>query len=946
MTFKSLHRTPRTAKRILPATTRTAITALTLILLSVPVLAPPASAAPSAEGSAGMTYVTSVEGIHEYRLDNGLQLLLFPDPSRRTATVAITYLVGSRHESYGETGMAHLLEHLMFKGSKNHPNIPDELTARGARPNGSTWADRTNYFESFNATEDNLRWAIGLEADRMVNALLSPEDLESEMTVVRNEFEIGENNPERVLSQRILSTAYLWHNYGNSTIGARSDIEGVPMERIRAFYETWYQPDNAVLVVAGRFEPEFVLAEVVDTFGRIPRPARVLPQTYTMEPPQDGERTVTLRRVGDYQAMGIAYHVPSGSHPDFAAVQILAHILGDQPSGRLYRALVESRMATSVGAWARQFRDPTTIFFQARVRRDRSLEDVTGEMLRIVEGAGVEPPTDEEMERARKALLRNWETSMRNSQGAAIGLSEWAAMGDWRLLFLHRDRLREATAEDVQRVAASYLVRNNRTLGTYIPTDAPERVEIPQPPDLEELLYGYTGGEPMAEGEEFDPRPERIEEMILRAELPSGLRLIMLPKKTRGGSVHFQLQLRLGNEEALQGWRTAADMAGSMLMRGTEKRTRQEIRDALDDMHTRMHVGGGASYANAGGETTRDHLAGVLRLAAEILREPAFPETEFDQLLEQRLISLEESRTDPRTRAANLIDRHLSPWPPNDPRYQATVEEQIEELQHVTVDELREFHREFYCAGSGELAIVGDFDPQVIRDLAVELFGDWNCGVEPVRLAGGYREIRPIREVIEIADRESAAFRAGMRLNIRDDDPDYPALTLASFMTGGGFLNSRLATRIRQDDGLSYSVGGWLSASAFERDGWFGAHAMYAPQNIEALERAFREEIERIVADGFTPEEVAEAKSGWLQGREMSRAQERSLVWTLTGREREGRDLLWDAAFEEKVSLLTPEEIHEAVRRHIDPAGISIVHAGNFQRDTEDHPTLHGGYSE
>ena len=303
---------------------------------------PPAPAGP------GMSYVTSVEGISEYQLDNGLRLLLFPDPSKETATVNVTYLVGSRHEGYGETGMAHLLEHLMFKGAKGHKNIPDELTAHGCRPNGSTWFDRTNYFETFSATDENLTWALEMEADRMVNSFISEDDLASEMTVVRNEFESGENNPRGVLEERVLSTAYLWHNYGNSTIGCRADLENVPISRLQAFYRTWYQPDNAVLVVAGKFDPAQTLDLVGRTFGRIPRPTRSIMRTYTTEPAQDGERAVTLRRVGETQQVVVAYHIPAGSHPDFAPLEMLGFILGDEPSGRLYRGLVSTEKASSV----------------------------------------------------------------------------------------------------------------------------------------------------------------------------------------------------------------------------------------------------------------------------------------------------------------------------------------------------------------------------------------------------------------------------------------------------------------------------------------------------------------------------------------------------------------------------------------------------------------------
>src|SRR5579862_6339220 len=273
------------------------------------------------------TKVTTVEGITEYRLDNGLDVLLFPDKTQPKVTVNITYLVGSRLEGYGETGMAHLLEHMLFKGTDRHAAIKNELADHGADFNGTTFYDRTNYFETLSAGDENLRFALELEADRMIHSKIAKSDLDSEMTVVRSEFEMGENSPMRVLEERVLSTAYLWHSYGRSTIGSRSDIEHVPIENLQAFYRKYYQPDNAVLVVAGNFDQAKTLTWIGETFGKIPKPTRQLSPTYTEEPTQDGEREVALRRIGEEQILMMAYHIPAGSHPDAAPLEVLAGIM-------------------------------------------------------------------------------------------------------------------------------------------------------------------------------------------------------------------------------------------------------------------------------------------------------------------------------------------------------------------------------------------------------------------------------------------------------------------------------------------------------------------------------------------------------------------------------------------------------------------------------------------
>jgi zinc protease len=385
-----------------------ALFVLTVTVLNVPAALVASSARESATTlPAGIERVTSVEGITEYRLANGLRILMFPDQTKQTVTVNMTYLVGSAMENYGETGMAHLLEHMLFKGSPKHINIPQELTTHGARPNGSTWSDRTNYFETFAATDENLNWALDLESDRMVNSFVAKEDLDSEMTVVRNEFESGENSPQNVLLQRMMATSYIWHNYGKTTIGARSDIENVPIERLQAFYRNYYQPDNAVLMIAGKFEEQKTLALTDKYFSPIPRPSRTIQKIYTVEPTQDGERTVTLRRVGDTQLVQALYHVPAGSHPDFAAIDIIAQVLGDTPSGRLYKSLVETKKASSVSGGDFQWHDPTLAIFGAEIRQGDSLDAARDTLIQSIEGIGANPPTKEEVERARTALEKH-----------------------------------------------------------------------------------------------------------------------------------------------------------------------------------------------------------------------------------------------------------------------------------------------------------------------------------------------------------------------------------------------------------------------------------------------------------------------------------------------------------------------------------------------------------
>lgn len=899
-------------------------------------VAQPRPAAPSRAATAATSsraqQLTSVEGITEYRLPNGLRVLLFPDASKPTATVNITYFVGSAKEGFGETGMAHLLEHMVFKGSPRHPNIPQELTAHGARPNGTTWYDRTNYFETMPANDTTLAWALDLEADRMVNSFIAEKDLRTEFSVVRNEFELGENSPFGVTMERAMATAYLWHGYGRSTIGNRSDIENVPASRLQVFYRRYYQPDNAMLVVAGKFDQARALALVEEKFGRIPRPARTLDPSYTVEPTQDGERAVAVRRVGDVQLAFAVYHVPAGTHPDYAAVDVLTEVLGSEPSGRLYQALVVPRRAASAGAFSFQLRDPGALITFAQVRREDSLAVAQAALVAALDSAARSAPSAAEVERAKTALLTQWDLTFNNSERVALDLSEWAANGDWRMIFVHRDRLKQVTPADVQRVAAAYLKPSNRTTALFVPTTAPDRAEIPATPNVDAIVAGYKGNAALAAGEVFDPSPANVDTRTTRSRLASGLKLALLPKKTRGGTVAATFTLRTGDETTLQGRTAAAEVAGEMILRGTRSLTRQQVKDSLDKLKARVSVYATPTQVGGSIETTRDNLPAALRLVGQSLREPALDAKEFDLLKSEELAQIDEQRAEPTALAQIAFQRTLRPRPKGHPQYTPTLDEQAADLRALTVDDVRRYHHDFYGASAGELAVVGDFDRAHVAALADSLFGSWTSATAYRRVPSAYAAIPAATQSILTPDKANAFFMAGLNLHLRDEDPDYPALVLANYMLGGGFLNSRLATRIRQKEGISYGVGSGIEASPLDTLGRFTTYAIYAPQNVGRLERAFREEVARAAKDGFTADEVAQAKAGWLQTRQTNRADDAALARQLGTQLFLGRTSAWDAGLEARVAALTPDQIRAAFARVIDPSKVVIVKAGDWKK--------------
>jgi zinc protease len=882
--------------------------------------------------------INSIEGITEYRLDNGLRILLFPDPSSSRVTVNCTVLTGSRHEGYGETGMAHLLEHMVFKGTPTHPDVPKALRDHGASFNGTTSYDRTNYFETMDGTDDNLEFAIRLEADRLVNSFVKREDLASEMTVVRNEFEMGENSPERILSQRMLAIAYEWHNYGKETIGNRSDIERVPIESLQVFYRKHYQPDNVVLVVAGKFDEKKALSFIGKYFGPLKKPARKLDATYTEEPPQDGERIVVLRRVGSVGVVGAVYHVPAAAHPDFAAVEVLEQVLVPDPSGRLYKALVTSKKATSIRGGAYPLHDPSVFEVIAQVDRGQPLEEVRNTMLDVMEKLSTEKVTDEEVERAKAKLLRDRELRMTRSNMIGTELSNWAAMGDWRLLFLHRDRVAKVTAADVNRVAAKYLTRNNRTVGLYIPSDQAERASIPPTPNITDLLKDYKGGKALAAGEAFDPTPENIEKRVQRSTLPSGLKVAFLPRKSRGETAVIRLSLRYGNEESLNGLLDAAAVLPDLMLRGTKQHTHQQLRDELDKLKARLSAQAGPpGLLSFSIECKRENLPAVLRLLGEVLREPTFPAEEFDVLKRRELESLRKGLTEPIQKARVVLQQRMNPYPKTDIRYVPTMEEAIERVEATTVEQVRKLYAEQLGAEHGELVAVGDFDPEQTVKQVAEIVKDWKSPTPYKRIPRPAKtDVAGAREVIETPDKANAVYLAGLALPLKDTDPDHVALEVGNFILGGAPLASRLSNRVRGKEGLSYGVGSQYFANPIDPAGGFMFFAIYNPENKTKVDRAISEEVDKILKDGITGDELEQAKTAYLKQLKGQRSTDPQLALLLGNALFVGRTFAFNAEQEQKIAGMTPDVVNAALRKHLVPKKLIIVQAGDFKKKASD----------
>ncbi|WP_374661651.1 M16 family metallopeptidase [Inhella sp.] len=875
--------------------------------------------------------IREVEGISEYRLANGLQVLLAPDASKPTTTVNVTYRVGSKHENYGETGMAHLLEHLLFKGSPRHPNPWAEFAKRGLNANGTTWYDRTNYFASFSANPDTLKWYLGWQADAMVNSFIAKRHLVTEFSVVRNEMEMGENNPAMITWERLWAAMFQWHNYGKSTIGARTDVENVSIDRLKAFYKLHYQPDNATLMVSGKFEPRQTLAWIQQAFGSLPRSRQARPVLYTLDPVQDGERSVTVRRSGGTPSGTLGYHVPPVAHPDFAAVELIGQMLAEPPAGRLHKKLVEElRIASSVSAYAAALAEPSALMLGADAPPGGDAQALAKAMIEISEGLAAQPFAQTELDRARVRWLNRWEQLFSNPEAVGQVLSEYVAAGDWRLFFLLRDRVKAMRLEDVQRVAQERLLPANRTLALYLPTDKPQRAPKPEQVDAAAQLKDFV---PQASGEAvaaFDASPLAIEAQAQRLKLDGGAQAVLLSKPTRGARVSGQLQLRFGNLESLRGQRSTSDLLAALLDKGTRGLDRQALRDRLDALKMELQVRDGTGGLSLAFNTRREHAVEAVNLVFEMLREPRLEAAALEEVRSQFLSGIEAMRSEPEHIVNNRLGLLRSTHPAGDPRNERSWDGTVADLKAVTLDGVRAFHARHYGAQQLTIGLVGDFDRPAVQAALQAATRGWQAQVNPQRLAQPWADIAPVEERQRTPDKQNATFGATLSLPIHDRHPDFVPLMLADYLLGAN-TDSRLWVRIREKDGLSYGTWSGLDWNAFEPNSSWSFGAIFAPQNRERVEKAFREELARALKDGFSPAELGTAQRALLNYRALSRAQDGSLAGSLALQAYLGRDMKRVAEVDAQIQATTLEQVNTVLRRYLKPEQFQIVWAGDFQ---------------
>jgi len=880
-------------------------------------------------------FISNTEGIKEYSLSNGMKVLLMSDPSQSNAIVNIVYNVGSKHEGYGEKGMAHLLEHMLFKSTKKLGDIKKMLSDKGGNANGTTWYDRTNYYEVFPSNDENLKWFLEMEADRMVNATILQSDLDKEFSVVRNEFEIGENSPSGVLMERIISAAYLWHNYGNSTIGSKEDVERVKAVTLRKFYEKYYQPDNATLIVAGKFDEKKALEYIAQNFSTIAKPARVLDTPYTLEPAQDGERFVELKRAGDSKVVGALYHTAPYADKDYAALDALQEILTADPSGYLYKAMIDSHKAASVYAYQPLVRDASFMYFGLDIPADKDLKTTENDFRAELDKIATIKYTDQDVARAKAKILKQIENTKNNTIGYAVNLTEIVGAGNYKLGMIYRDTVEKLTAADIQRVAAKYFKTNNRTVGVFIPSKDEVRVKNVEYTDdqIATLTKDYKGKALEKDAAPFEASIKNLKANLTEGKLSNGMKYGLIKKDIKGGKVLGSFKFPVSNAKDLTGKSDVGALMAQVLKTGTKSHTKEQIQDMLDQWKSNVNFGFSGQTLFVNFSTYKENLPKVTSLIKEILTESTFPEGELVKTVNEYNTYLESSLNDPQSIAFTEIEKITENYPKESIYYTASTQEQIDNNKKVKREELVDFYNKILGSNNGVGSVIGDVDSKTVAALLESTFGKWDSKSK-------YEFIKPELFTTKkqdkdylTPDKENGAAVGKISFSMDRKSADYPAFVIANEMLGsGGFLTARIPTRLREKEGISYGAGSYVNIPIDNNVASWAWYAFFNPTKKDLVNKALKEEVNKAVKDGFTEEEFKSNLTSWLNSRKTGLGNDNTLMGLVNSQLQYGQSLDEYDTLEAKVSALKVSQVNDVLRKYISEDKMTSVFAGDFNK--------------
>jgi zinc protease len=921
----------------------------------------------------GLSFVTEAAGISEYRLDcNGLKILLSPDPTARSVVVVQHVRVGSRHEGAGNTGYSHLLEHMLFKGTPTHNkakgnSYDDFVKALGNIMNATTSNDRTNYFAKI--PSHALGEYLEHEADRLRNAIITDEDLATEMPVVVDEFDIGENSPDELLMKLLNATAFTEHPYKVDTIGSKSEVLQVTAASLKdRLYNVYYWPNNTTLIIVGCFDEEEALRHVVRCYGSIPPSPHKIPEVYTLEPQQFGERRFVINKPGDLARVGIAFHVPEADHDDHYALAALATVLGGTLSSRLHRKLVDTGLcsADGTGTYLPEWHDASLFYVFAKLAPGVSPRKVERIILREIEKLKKTLIAKRDLASMRRLNRNGTVMGRANRLRWAMSLSSAEACADWKWRVNYDDNFDKVTREDIRRVAQTYLHADNRTVGYFLPKEEPASSEAAgnaseATPDSQQqsaetadtatpaaatgsdatVPAGEAAADQASTPEAAAGNPltaavsaktsapaANYSSLVRKVVLGNGLTVLLMPTPTETAT-GFALTVNAGIDQAPASKRSVAALTAKMLTRGSARYSKKRINELSSEMQIRYEWKPQTFGSRLYTHVPPAEFSRFLDMVADSLLNPTFDAAELELVKTQVLAQLDEAATDPGDRALAALSQAL--YDSSSPYCIKDVAVRKATVSSVEVGDLAAFHKAAYGPQGAVLTLVGHFDVDAMLKLVEAKFGSWTGG-KPV-VAQTYAA-KPdtsgkTRINVDIAGKDNLTILVGLPSSHAMSAPDYLAAVLANKALGGDTLTSRLGYEIREKRGLTYGV-----TSEFADDTAGGAlWLVQMTTNGEKLERAIPligQVVEQFVREGISEKELAVEKSSLINSLALQLDAPVDVAAALSRYEFAGVGIAALDAFESGIASLTVAQVNQSIRKHFRLSEAVTVVAGSL----------------
>lgn len=860
-------------------------------------------------------FIQEADGIQEYQLKNGLKVLLVHNPSAPVVTIQVVYHVGSRNEGVGYTGSTHFLEHMLFKGTPSFnkskgTQIASVLNRIGANFNATTWVDRTTYYETIPA--EHLDLALQIEAERMQHAFIRDNDRQAEMTVVRNELERDENEPDSIMWKHLFAHAFLAHPYHHPTIGWHSDVEGVPTARLRKFYKEYYHPNNASLILVGDYQEKEALATIQRHFGVIPASPKAIPPMYTQEFAQEGERRFVIRRPGQLGILQMAWHVPPMEHQDSVALDVLQDILSEGVSSRLYQALVEEQVSLYAGAFNLQLRDPGLFIVHSKLASDASHTDVEAKIKEVIQKLQTHPPDDNELQKVKNQVRAAFSYQRHGAQQLSSVLAEFEAAASWRHLVNYLPELDKITAEDIQRVAKTYLHQDNCTVGSFIPGEAP-KIDLNQRAELRSI-------EPTAATKSRKATKGKIQ----RTEFGQGI--LLSQENHLDNTISIQGQIRAGTIFNPDLRHPLAQLTASMLKNGTKRFDKLALADHLALMGTSLNFRLGTDSLTFSLRCLSEHFEPSLQVLQEVLHNPVFPAHEFDKLKKQRIDRLKQRLDSTDAMAYDLLYRQL--YPEGHYHHQLSVADLIQATEETSLDDIKSYYAQTYGAGGLTVSGVGNLDTQSLHDFFSQNFQNWAKNTRDwPSIPDVALQKQGARLIYAMPDKANVSIVMGHQTSLKRTDPEYFAAMLGNHVLGQSSLSSRLGIRIRDELGLTYGIYSFFPELSRYAGPWAVSVSTH-PDNVEAAVSETRKVVSKFVQQGMSDKELEEAKSSLIGSYLVNLTTHDEIASRLLQIERYQLGLNYFQTRAKLIKQISSDDICNALQKHIHPERLSVAIAG------------------